>query len=154
MKYNRVALAGNLGGDPDLRYTTSGKAVCTVNLAVVEYRRLNKQTNQWEEKTAWIKIELWEKRAESFAKHCTSGDNVFVEGRIGMDEWEDKKTKQRRQKVKVIVDQWQFAQSKNDGDDNGNSRSGSGGKRSSNRSSRRSDPEPRTDEPYEDEVPF
>ncbi len=160
MKYNRIAVAGHLGRDPDdLRYTSGSnpKAVCNASIAVVERRYQDKQTGKWEEKVAWVKLEFWEKRAETLHQLCKKGDNLFIEGRLGMDEWEDKATGKKRQALKIIVEQWQFAQSKSDGENNEPSRGGSGSKRSSNRSSggrRSSRTETQDDFLGEDEVPF
>ena len=68
MKHNYVAVAGHLGKDPtELRYTAgqNSKAVCNASIAVVERRTKNRDTGEWEEKVAWIKLEFWERRAET-----------------------------------------------------------------------------------------
>jgi single-strand DNA-binding protein len=154
-------IAGHLARDPDeLRYTAgqNSKAVCTAQIAVVERRYKDKKTGEWKEKVAWIKLEFWEKRAETFHRLCKKGDNLFVEGRIGQDDWEDKETGQKRQRLKLIVEQWQFAQKKQDdaGEEEPPRRSGSGSRRSSNRSSggNRSSDNNLFDELSDDEVPF
>ena len=159
MKHNYVAVAGHLGRDPDdLRYTAgqNPKAVCNASIAVVERRTKNRDTGEWEEKIAWVKLELWERRAETFHELCGKGDNLFVEGRIGMDDWKDKETGKKRQGLKLIVEKWQFAQERRSDSREEPRRSGSGSKRSGNRSSggnRSSRPETQ-DELFEDEVPF
>lgn len=74
-------LLGRLGQDPELRYTQSGKAVCNLSLAVDQFDR--------EADPDWWKLTLWEKQAEFAATHLAKGARVFVEGRPGMEEWED-----------------------------------------------------------------
>jgi len=80
---NKVQLIGNLGGDPELRQTSSGIAVCSFSLATTE---------KWDgnEKTEWHKIVAWKRLAETCGQYLTKGSTVYVEGKIQTREWEDK----------------------------------------------------------------
>lgn len=88
MSFNKVIIVGNLGQNPELRYTPNGDAVCSFTLATNEKRGGN-------EKTTWFKITLWGKRAEAGAKYLTKGSAVYIEGRLSVEEWTDKEGKNR-----------------------------------------------------------
>jgi len=169
MEFNKVLIAGNLGRDPEVKYTGNGAAVANVRMAVIQSKK-KLADGSYEEKVAWIDVEMWERTAENFVKYHFKGDNVFIEGRLGMDEWKDKTTGGNRSKIKVICDRWSFTGKK--GDD-----SGGGGQNRERRPQRQSqgheqereDRRPqreeraparhdtRNDEPFDigdDEVPF
>ncbi|MFH1531263.1 MAG: single-stranded DNA-binding protein [Pseudomonadota bacterium] len=84
---NKVLLLGNLGGDPELRYTPSGQAVANFNLATNE--RVQKDGN-WEERTEWHRIVVWGKLAERCNEYLKKGSSVFLEGRIQTRKWQDR----------------------------------------------------------------
>lgn len=77
---NKITLIGNLGADPELRYTPSGKAVANLRLAV--NRSWKGDDGEWQEESIWFKASLWEQRAERVAEHMRKGDQVYVEGRL------------------------------------------------------------------------
>ncbi len=85
---NKAILIGNLGRDPELRYTPSGAAVCTFSIATTEKWR-DKQTNEMKESTNWHNIVLWGKQAETAKQYLTKGSPVYIEGRIQTRSWED-----------------------------------------------------------------
>ena len=88
MSVNKVILVGNLGKDPELRYTPSGTAVCTFSLATSE-RFKNKQGEQ-QEKTEWHNIVVWAGLAEICGKYLTKGKQVYIEGRIQNRSYDDR----------------------------------------------------------------
>lgn len=83
---NKVILLGNLGKDPEVKYTTSGKAVAKLALATNEKRK-NKD-GEYEEHTEWHNVIFWEKLAEIVEKYLKKGSKIFVEGRIQTRSWE------------------------------------------------------------------
>jgi single-strand DNA-binding protein len=85
---NKAILIGNLGRDPELRYTPSGAAVCTFSIATSEKWR-DKQTNEMKESTNWHNIVLWGKQAELAKQYLTKGSPVYIEGRIQTRSWDD-----------------------------------------------------------------
>lgn len=91
---NKVILIGNLGRDPELRYTQGGQAVCNFTLATNEQWRDRDGNNQ--ERTEWHRIVVWGKSAENCAQYLQKGRSVFVEGRLQTREWEDKEGQKRR----------------------------------------------------------
>jgi single-strand DNA-binding protein len=85
---NKVILVGNLGRDPELRYTQSGSAVTNFTLATNEKWRDKDGNNQ--ERTEWHRIVVWGRSAENCAQYLQKGSSVFIEGRLQTREWEDK----------------------------------------------------------------
>ena len=103
---NRVIILGNLGQDPELRYTPGGAPVCNFNVATSETwtdRDGNKQTT-----TEWHRIVVWNKQAENCAKYLAKGRTVYVEGRLQTRSWDDKTTGQKRYMTDVVAQNIQF----------------------------------------------
>ncbi len=104
---NKVIAIGNLGADPETRYVPSGAAVTNFSIAVSESWK-DKQTGEQQERTEWIRCEVWGKAAEACAEYLEKGSQVYVEGKMRTDSWEDKDTGQKRYATKVRVDNVQF----------------------------------------------
>ena len=104
---NKVILVGNLGKDPEVRYTSGGQAVA--NLRIATSRTWNdKQSGQKREETEWHDVEVWGKQAELCGEYLAKGRMVYVEGRLKTDTWQDKQTGQDRYRVKVVADTVRF----------------------------------------------
>ncbi len=91
---NKVILIGNLGRDPELRYTQGGSAVTNFTLATNEKWKDKDGNNQ--ERTEWHRIVVWGKQAESCAQYLQKGRSVYVEGRLQTRDWEDKEGHKRQ----------------------------------------------------------
>jgi single-strand DNA-binding protein len=85
---NKVILVGNLGADPEIRYTSGGTAVANLRLATTE--TYTDKSGERTEKTEWHRVVLWGKTAETASQYLTKGKQIFVEGRIQTREWQDK----------------------------------------------------------------
>ena len=85
---NKVMLIGNLGKDPEVRYTASGQAVASFSLATSE--KFKGKSGEWEERTEWHNITLWGKLAEIAGEYLSKGKTVFIEGRLQTRKWQDK----------------------------------------------------------------
>ncbi len=105
--YNRVILMGNLTRKPETRYTQSGVAICKVGLAV-NRRFKDSSTGEWREEPTFIDITFFGKRGEAFAKYHDKGKPAFIEGSLRLDQWEDKQSGEKRSKLYVVGDDWQF----------------------------------------------
>jgi single-strand DNA-binding protein len=81
--YQKLTIVGNLGRDPELRYTPSGQAVC--NFSVATSRKWTGQDGQVQEETVWFKVSTWGKQAETCNQYLTKGRQVLVEGRLTVD---------------------------------------------------------------------
>lgn len=108
--FNKVILMGNLTRDPELRYTPNNMAICKVGLAV-NRRYKDQQTGEWIEKPTFVDVTVFGKRGESFEKYHKKGSMAFIEGRLEFDSWEDKNTGQKRSKLYVVADNWEFVSS-------------------------------------------
>ena len=86
---NKVILLGNLGNDPDIRYTASGAAVANVSLATAENWR-DKETGEKQERTEWHRVVFFGRLAEIVGEYLRKGSQVYVEGRIQTRKWQDK----------------------------------------------------------------
>ena len=93
MAVNKVILVGNLGKDPDLRYTPSGAAVCTFSLATTD--RFKDKQGEQQERTEWHNIVAWAGLAEICGKYLHKGKQVYIEGRIQNRSYEDRDGKKR-----------------------------------------------------------
>jgi single-strand DNA-binding protein len=85
---NKVMLIGNLGKDPEVRFTASGQAVASFSLATSE--KFKGKSGEWEERTEWHNITLWGKLAEIAGEYLTKGKTIYVEGRLQTRKWQDK----------------------------------------------------------------
>jgi len=83
----KVMIIGNLGSDPEMRYTPNGKAVTQFNVAVNQSTK-NQQTGEWVEETDWFRVTIWGDRAERMAENLRKGNKVFVEGRFRTRQFE------------------------------------------------------------------
>lgn len=111
--FNKVYLIGNLTRDPELRVTPKGTAICQFGLAV--NRQFKDESGALRDETTFVDIEAWGKQGETIAKYCTKGRPLFVEGRLKFDQWEDKTSGQKRSKLKVVLEGFQFLGSRGDG---------------------------------------
>lgn len=93
MGVNEVILIGNLGADPELRYTESGTAVCNFNIATT--RKWTTKNDEKKEDTQWHKIVVWAKQAENCKEYLSKGRQVYVRGRLQTREWTDKEDVKR-----------------------------------------------------------
>jgi single-strand DNA-binding protein len=103
---NKVILIGNLTRDPDLRYSPKGTPVTELGLAL--NRRYRSGDNDWQEETTFVDVTLWGNQAETAQKYLTKGRQVYVEGRLRLDSWEDKTSGQKRSKLRVVGETIQF----------------------------------------------
>ncbi len=90
---NKVMLIGNLGKDPEVRYTTSGTAVASFSIATTE--RFKNKNGEWEEKTEWHNITLWSRLAEIAGEYLAKGRTVYIEGRLQTRKWQDRDGRDR-----------------------------------------------------------
>lgn len=93
MSFNKITLVGNLGKDPDFRYTPQGNPVCTISLATNERKR--DKSGEFQDVTTWFRVTLWGKQAETAQKFLTKGSPIYIEGRLRVEEWSDRDGKNR-----------------------------------------------------------
>jgi single-strand DNA-binding protein len=120
---NKVILIGNLGRDPELRFTRDGQGVANFTLATNERWRDKEGQNQ--ERTEWHRIVVWGKQAENCAQYLQKGRSCYVEGRLQTREWEDKEGN-KRQTTEVVAQNVTFLGGRGEGAGSGRSSSGGG----------------------------
>ncbi len=103
---NKVLLMGNLTRDPELRVTPKGTPICQFSLAI--NRQFKMESGESREEVIYVDVEAWGKQGETIAKYMTKGRPLYVEGRLRLDQWEDKTTKEKRSRMKVVLEQFQF----------------------------------------------
>ena len=112
--FNKVILVGNLTRDPQVRYTPSGMAVADVGLAV-NHSWFDKQSNQKKEEVTFVDVTLWGRTAEIAGEYLAKGRQVLIEGRLKLDQWDDKETGQKRSKLKVHCENMTMLGSRQEG---------------------------------------
>jgi single-strand DNA-binding protein len=90
---NKVMLIGNLGADPELKYTQGGQAICKLRLATTE--RYKSKDGERQERTEWHSVIIWGNRAEALGKILEKGKTVYIEGRLQTSSWDDKEGNKR-----------------------------------------------------------
>jgi len=103
--FNKVLLMGNLTRDPELRSTPSGASVCDIGLAV---NRRYVSNGQEKDETCFVDVIVWGKQAESSSRYLQKGSQVFIEGRLNYEQWEDSGTGKKRSRLKVVAERVQF----------------------------------------------
>lgn len=109
---NKVMLIGNLGKDPEVRYTTSGQAVASFNLATSE--KFKNKSGDWEERTEWHRVTLWGKLAEIAGEYLAKGKTVYIEGRLQTRKWTDRDGNDKYT-TEIVGDRMQMLSGKGDG---------------------------------------
>ncbi len=134
--FNKVFLMGNLTRDVELRHTSGNQAVANIGLAVNRRYRTGDGENR--EETTFVDCEAWGRTAETMAKYLSKGRPVFIEGRLKLDSWQDKEGN-NRSKIRVVVEGFQFIDSRGGGGGGG----GGGGSQNDYSSA-----------PPDDDIPF
>ena len=112
--FNKVILAGNLTRDPELRYTPSGKAIAKFGLAV--NRNWTTDTGEKKEEVTFVDVDAFGRQAEVISQFMKKGRSLLVEGRLKLDQWDDKQTGQKRSRLGVVLESFSFIDSNRTGD--------------------------------------
>ena len=156
--FNKVILAGNLTRDPELRYTPTGTAIAKFGLAINRKWR-DSQTGDLKEDVTFVDIDVFGKSAETVGQYMKKGSAILIEGRLKLDQWEDKQTQQKRSRLGVVAENFTFLGSGQRGEGGGDFNSGGGAPAMRSRpQSAPSAAAPSSDAdavpPEEDDVPF
>lgn len=103
---NKVILIGNLGNDPEMKYTASGSAIANLTLATSEQWK-DKDSGEQKEKTEWHRIVAFGKLAEIIGEYCKKGGQVYIEGKLQTRKWQDKEG-QDRYTTEIVAEQMQL----------------------------------------------
>jgi single-strand DNA-binding protein len=108
---NKVILVGNLGRDPEVRYTPAGLAVANITIATSQTWK-DKQSGENQERTEWHRIVMYQRLAEIANEYLRKGMKVYIEGRLQTRKWQDKTTNQDRYTTEIIADSMQMLDGK------------------------------------------
>lgn len=112
--FNKVILAGNLTRDPELRYTPNGKAIAKFGLAI--NRNWTTETGEKKEEVTFVDIDSFGRQAEVISQYLKKGRPVLIEGRLKLDQWDDKQSGQKRSRLGVVLESFSFLDSGNRGE--------------------------------------
>jgi single-strand DNA-binding protein len=104
--FNKVILMGNLTRDPELRYTPKGTAIAKIGLAV--NRVWTTETGEKKEEVTFVDVDIFGRTAENVGQYMRKGSPIMIEGRLRLDQWDDKQTGQKRSKLGVVAETVQF----------------------------------------------
>jgi single-strand DNA-binding protein len=107
--FNKVILAGNLTRDPELRYTPKGTAVVRIGLAI--NRTWKTETGETKQDVTFVDVDAFGRTAEVISQYLKKGRPILIEGRLKYDTWEDKQTNQKKSKLGVVLENFQFLDS-------------------------------------------
>lgn len=147
---NKVILVGNLGADPESRTTPSGLTITTIRLATNE-RRKDRQSGEWVEETEWHRVKLFDRLAETAREYLRKGSQVYIEGQLRTDKWQDKDGNDRYT-TEIIARDMQMLGGR-PGADAPAAREGGWGQPARDSASSTGSAS-RHEEPFEDDIPF
>src|SRR2546423_12659066 len=107
--FNKVILAGNLTRDPEMRYTPKGTAVTKIGMAI--NRTWKNEAGETKEEVTFVDVDAFGRTAEVIAQYLKKGRPILMEGRLRYETWEDKQTNQKRSKLGVVLENFQFIDS-------------------------------------------
>jgi len=145
---NKVILIGNLGNDPEVRYTAGGAAVANVSLATTDTWR-DKNTGEQQERTEWHRVVFFGRLAEIVGEYLKKGSQIYVEGRLQTRKWQDKDGNDRYT-TEIVASEMQMLGGRGGGAERDMGRSGPASEPRG-----RDEPEPRIDSEFvDDDIPF
>lgn len=144
---NKVILIGNIGKDPEVRYTATGSAIANITVATSESWK-DKQTGENVERTEWHRVVFYQRLAEIVGEYLRKGSKIYIEGRLQTRKWQDKNTGQDKYTTEIIADNMQMLDSKG-----GASGAASGGYEKSSAASPMPESAPSLDN-FDDDIPF
>jgi single-strand DNA-binding protein len=141
---NKVILIGNLGRDPEVRYTPSGLAVANVTVATSEAWK-DKASGEMQERTEWHRVVFYQRLAEIAGEYLKKGSKIYVEGRLKTTKWQDKTSGQDRYTTEIVAESMQMLDSKGGGGDY---------TQASNKSAQAPQEQAPALETFDDDIPF
>jgi single-strand DNA-binding protein len=104
--FNKVILVGNLTRDPELRYTPKGTAIAKIGLAV--NRKWKSETGEMKEEVTFVDVDTFGRTAENVGQYMRKGRPILIEGRLRLEQWDDKQSGQKRSRLSVVAETVQF----------------------------------------------
>lgn len=117
---NKVILVGNVGQDPEVKYTPSGIPVAKFSLATNE--RFKDRTGEWQDRTEWHNVVAWQRLAEIIGEHVKKGSKLYIEGKLETSSWDDRQSGGRRYRTEIVTRDIVLLGPREDAQDNGNAK--------------------------------
>ena len=150
--FNKVILVGNLTRDPELRYTPKGTAIAKIGIAV--NRVWTNEAGEKKEEVTFVDVDIFGRTAENVGQYMRKGRPILIEGRLRLDQWDDKQTGQKKSKLGVVAETVQFLGSANGGAGEGAAPSRPAARPAPAPSAPPSEPADSDGPPESDDVPF
>ena len=148
---NKVILIGNIGRDPEVRYTPSGLAIANLTIATSDSWK-DKQSGEMQERTEWHRAVMYQRLAEIAGEYLKKGSKIYIEGRLQTRKWQDKTTGQDKYTTEIIANEMQILDSKGGSSNSGEAPSYEKSSSSAN-SSASAEAAPALDA-FDDDIPF
>ncbi|OWT75015.1 MULTISPECIES: single-stranded DNA-binding protein [unclassified Achromobacter] len=145
---NKVIIVGNLGRDPEVRYSPDGAAICNVSIATTSQWK-DKNSGEKREETEWHRVVFYNRLAEIAGEYLKKGRSVYVEGRLKTRKWQDKDTNQDRYSTEIVADQMQMLGGREGGGGGGDYQGSSGGYDDAPQAPRQQRPAPQRQAPQQ-----
>ncbi|HWZ41960.1 MAG TPA: single-stranded DNA-binding protein [Candidatus Saccharimonadales bacterium] len=110
---NKVMLIGNLGKDPEVKFTPSGMAVAKFTVATNE--RFKDKSGEWQDRTEWHSIVAWQRLAEIVGEYLKKGQKVYIEGRLQTSSWDDKNSGEKKYRTEIVASDMVMLSSRGEG---------------------------------------
>jgi single-strand DNA-binding protein len=152
---NKVILVGNLGKDPEVKFTPSGVPVAKFSLATNE--RYKDKGGEWQERTEWHNIVAWQRLAEIVGEYVKKGSKVYIEGRLQTSSWEDKQSGEKKYKTEIVANDLVLLSGRGEGGGEHEGRSARGASAASSfdqRSAHSDEHAPASAEITDEDIPF
>jgi single-strand DNA-binding protein len=114
---NKVILIGNLGKDPEVKFTPSGVPVAKFSLATNE--RYKDKSGEWQDRTEWHNIVAWQRLAEIVGEYVKKGSKIYIEGRLQTSSWEDKQSGEKKYRTEIVAHDLVLLSGRGEGDGEG-----------------------------------
>ena len=121
---NKVILVGNLGKDPEVKYTPSGVPVAKFSLATNE--RYKDKGGEWQDRTEWHNIVAWQRLAEIVGEYVKKGSKLYIEGRLQTSSWEDKQSGEKKYRTEIVAQDLVLLSGRGEGGDSSEGRASRG----------------------------
>lgn len=121
---NKVILVGNLGQDPDIKYTPSGKALAKFSIATND--RFKDKSGEWQDRAEWHNILAWQRLAEIVGEYLKQGSRVYIEGKLQTSSWEDRNSGEKKYRTEIVARDIVLLGSRENGADEGDQASPEG----------------------------
>jgi single-strand DNA-binding protein len=150
---NKVILIGNLGKDPEVKYTPNGVPVAKFSLATNE--RYKDKAGDWQDRTEWHNIVAWQRLAEIVGEYVKKGSKIYIEGRLQTSSWEDKQSGEKKYRTEIVAQDLVLLSGRGEGDGQGRTARNTGtGDFMDQRSQHAEESTPHPAEISDEDIPF